>query len=498
MRRSTLDALARVAVAATVAGGLLAAADRTNIRIDLAGSGAATTASRSLVTAVELPCPGTELGGVDGVEDLPTTAQVVAEAAPTQALGGLAGRLPAAGSLIARDLSGATPRDVAATSREGRLTATLTTPDPLLVLGGGALAPGVVTSAESLLDTDRVHGLMGLACVPPSAESWLFGGAAEPGHQERVLLVNTGANPVTVDLEILGRSGPIEAPAAAGLVVPAGGRTTFLLDAVAGGERAPVVHVRTRGGYVQATLNDYWLDGTTPRGVDDVGGAAPPSVHQVIPAVPGGLRGSVRVTAVGEQDALVQVRVITADGRVALPAAAGVAQVPAGAVREVAFSALPGDAVALDVTSDQPIVAAASTVVSANGVRDFAWSPSTRAIGGLAGTAYPVDSPGHRVRRTLSLTATAAPATAQVVLVGASGVVTERSVEVAGDSVVNISLDGTRAVWVRRSGGRGELRAGMVSAVGDRGRDGIAARPLTTSRVAAHDLDVIAWDDQTP
>ncbi len=222
-----------------------------------------------------------------------------------------------------------------------------------------------------------------------------------------------------------------------------------------------------------------------------------PSVHQVIPAVPGGLRGSVRVTAVGEQDALVQVRVITADGRVALAAAAGVAQVPAGAVRD-ASSALPGDAVALDVTSDQPIVAAASTVVSANGVRDFAWSPSTRAIGGLAGTAYPVDSPGHRVRRTLSLTATAAPATAQVVLVGASGVVTERSVEVAGDSVVNISLDGTRAVWVRRSGGRGELRAGMVSAVGDRGRDGIAARPLTTSRVAAHDLDVIAWDDQTP
>ncbi len=138
MRRSTLDALARVAVAVTVAGGLLAAADRTNIRIDLAGSGAATTASRSLVTAVERPCPGTELGGVDGVEDLPTTAQVAAEAAPTQALGGLAARLPAAGSLIARDLSGATPRGVAATSREGRLTATLTTPDPLLVLGGGA------------------------------------------------------------------------------------------------------------------------------------------------------------------------------------------------------------------------------------------------------------------------------------------------------------------------------------------------------------------------
>ena len=126
----------------------------------------------------------------------------------------------------------------------------------------------------------------------PAAESWLIGGAEAPGRQERILLVNSGANPVTVDLDVFGRTGQIAAPAAQGITVPAQGRTTFLLDAVAGSEAAPLVRVRTRGGLVQALLNDSWLDGITPRGVENVGATAAPALRQVLPAVPGGLAGS--------------------------------------------------------------------------------------------------------------------------------------------------------------------------------------------------------------
>lgn len=489
MTRLQTDALLRGAVTLALASALTLAAGRSDTRLDVAESttpGAAATSADS----AQLICPGTELAGVSGVADIDTSTQVVADFAPDVALG--AAVVSGPGSLAGRDLSDGAPLGVATSKRQTAFGVELTSPFPLRLVASGSLAPGLTASSESLVDTAVARGLMGVACGMPAAESWLIGGAEAPGRQERILLVNSGANPVTVDLDVFGRTGQIAAPAAQGITVPAQGRTTFLLDAVAGSEAAPLVRVRTRGGLVQALLNDSWLDGITPRGVENVGATAAPALRQVLPAVPGGLAGRVRVAAVGDEPAVVSVRVLTSKGPVVLPKGSGVATLANGESRDFPFGALTGDALAIEVTADHPIVAAALTEVVAKGVRDFAWSPAAPAGAGLVGTAYPVGKGGDdRIRRTLSLVATGGAARARVVFVGTSGVVSQGTVALAADSSAAVSLDGTRAVWVLRSSGPGELRAGLISATGEGATRSIAARPLAKSRVSAQDIAVV-------
>ena len=97
------------------------------------------------------------------------------------------------------------------------------------------------------------------------------------------MLTNPGANPVTADVTVLGATGPLGDPVVE--TVAPGARVSVLLDARYGAEERPVVHVRSDGGGIQATLTDTWVDGSDALGAETTVAAATPATVQVVPGV---------------------------------------------------------------------------------------------------------------------------------------------------------------------------------------------------------------------
>ena len=131
---------------------------------------------------------------------------------------------------------------------------------------------------------------------------------------------------------MLGEDGPVARTTGSTVALAAHSRTVLLLDALAPGVKAPVVHVRSSGGSVGAVLNDSWLDGRRRCGSDDVVAALPPAKRVLVPGVRvQGAGALVRVAVPGAAEAVVQVRVIGEKGDVDL-GDAGVVRVAAGIV----------------------------------------------------------------------------------------------------------------------------------------------------------------------
>lgn len=402
---------------------------------------------RTPVTAASLTCPGPELVGLSGAKDVVGTGGVLVAAPP---LGGSpttgasvrigADALPAAsdGTVLRTDLTGDTLVTASATE---------------------AAAPGLVAAQSWTLDATDVRGLVSVACERPSSDFWLVAGGNEPGRQERIVLANPGANEVVADVVVHSTDGPVESPTGRGLVVPARGRAEVLLDAIAQGRPATVVHVSATGGSVVGVVNDTWLDGTIPLGSATAAAAAAPATTQVIPMVriPAATAGDsrLRVGVPGDRSAVVQVRVLTAQGPKPLPD--GVLNVAAGATTEVPLSAFAGQDVAIEVTADVPIVSGARTLVRQSGrPGDLAWAGAALPVTGLSGVPLP-DAEG--LTSDLGLLATGTAASVEVVTVRLDGTSATSRVDLPADRFVRVRLDGTQAVWVRTSEGAGPIHA---------------------------------------
>lgn len=458
-----------------------------------------------------LPCSGQELSGTVGVPDIPTTGSVSLAAPPPALLqaarsessgaanaagagaagsagagaAGAAGSANAAGSAKVAGsvdatgsrngagsesalsiLVGGRPATGAARSTSPLTPATAALPAgaaTVVARGDGELAPAATAAQEWRSDSDTLRGLAGSACVTPASEHWLIAGGGAAGRQERLVLTNPGANEVSVGIEVLGAKGPVESATERRVVVPGSGRAAVLVDAIAGSEPTPVVHLVVTGGTVAATLTDTWLDGAVPQGAETVGPAAQPAVRQVIPVTRRPLSGALRIAVPGDTQAVVSARLITPQGPRPL-AGGGVHRVQAGSVLELPLAAAV-QVQAIEVRSDVPVVAAAMSRVGAqDGVGELAWSAGAPAITTLAGAAFPAgeDAP----RRALSLVASGGAVTADVAVV-ASGRVTTTRVRIGADTLVVHGVGSPSAVWVRPVDGPGQLRAGVLSESGE-------------------------------
>ncbi len=479
----------RSLVAAGCAAGLVYATTVVSAGADLGPAATAVTGpgtSDEAARDVTLSCPGPELSGVAGVSDISVTGTVSAAAAPTQALSGLVlptgdGRLVVGAPSGSGDRPSGTPPTRGTTVSEP-LPGSAT---PVQVRASGPLAAGVAGEQEWSADTKELRGLVTTPCTSARADSWLLGGGGSPGRQERLVLVNPGANEVVVGLSLHGRTGPIASPTGTGITVPAHGRAVVLLDALAGTEEMPAVHVQASGGTVAAFLDDVWLDGSVPAGADTTPRAAAPSTTQVIPATALAGSGVLRVVVPGRREAVVRVRLIGADGGLPLPGGGdGVTRVGGGAVAELSLAKVPEGTYAVEVTADVPVVAAAFTQRRAGSdPGDFAWTPSTSAISGTAGAALaPVA--GASTTRTLTLVATDGPVTADVVTTGA-GTPRTKQVDVPEDTVVSVPLGGADAVWVTGAAGDGQLRGAVTSTIGTGAEQLISSIPLLDAVLTA-------------
>jgi hypothetical protein len=463
-----MRSLVRVVIVLALGTGLvLGARQLPDLRYRAAGvtanaDGTATGVSSAAkpVTRSALVCPGPETVGVKGVDAktavAPTTIRVAAP--PTDLLSGTLG--PAAstsssGSVEASVIGGsgkAAALGFTSLVAPGTASAQTSTARSLLLTGQGALAPGLAAAQTTLVTTGDQRGLSMSACQAPSAETWLVGGGGEAGRRGRVVLTNPSPSGVTVDLQVFGAKGPVHSAAARGIVVGAHQRTVVLLDAIAPGEKSPVVHVVASGGLVSASLNDSWLDGTTPVGADDVVGTAP-SGRLVIPGVlasgPDG--GTTLRIAATDRQAVVRVRLLGADGPTAAPVNNGVVRVGAHRVKDIDLSAVPPGFYGIELNSDRPVVAGAELrppAGASSSKRDLMWTSAQPAITDLAG--FPLGDNVAPWAKGIALTAPSQDASLDLVFVAADGTPTTEPVTVAAGTTKTLALSKPAAsIWLQ-------------------------------------------------
>lgn len=459
------------------------------------------------ISQAQAICPGPEALGIAGLRDsLAQVVAVTAAAAPEAALPAGLAIGQSAGTLRLSGLpAGGTWADPV-TVRGQTTSATISTAQSALAAGDGAMAPGTVATQRSWVRSGDNRGLVTAACMPAAASSWLIAGGGDPGRRERLVLTNPGPNPVTVDLTVLGVNGPIQSPNGHGLVVGPHARTVILLDAIAGSEPSPVVHVVVQGGEVAAVLSDAWLDGVVPRGGDDTAPVAAPAREQVMAGVAIEGRATLRIAVPGDGEAVVEARVLTASGPKPLDAN-GVTRLAAHSTKDIDLSALPPDAYAVQVRADVPVVAAAMVDrrPAPGAPSDLAWSGASAPITTLAGMALgakalsgkavgdkAVGGPGGTgLMGRLDLAATYDPASVQVTTVDAAGQASSKEVAIGADSVSSLALDGATSVWVTPL--TGVVRAAVLTWVTDAGGTLVSVTPmsdltLTTTSVRLREL----------
>jgi len=428
--------------------------------------GPAAAASAQLVTQAQAICPGSEALGIADLKDSRVQiTSVTAVAAPAEALPSGLAAAQTPGSLTIAGLPAGGTWAAPVTVRGRTISGEISTAQSALVAGTGAMAPGSVATQRSRVTTGDDRGLVTSACMPAAASSWLIAGGPDPGRRERLVLTNPGPNAVTVDVVVLGAKGPVQSPNGHGLVVGPHSRTVMLLNVIAGSEPSPVVHVSVQGGEVAAVLNDTWLDGVVPRGGDDAVPVAAPAREQVIAGVAIDGRATLRIAVPGDNEGVVEARVLTLSGPKALPAD-GVTRVAAHSTRDIDLSALPPDAYAVQVRADVPVVAAAMVDrrLAPDATSDLAWAAASAPVKTLAGIALPgPDAPGTFAR--LDLAATDNPASVVVTTVDVDGQVITKEVAVGANSVFSLAVDGATSVWVTPRSG--VVRAAVVTGFKD-------------------------------
>jgi hypothetical protein len=494
--------IARAALVGVAGAALVLGATRLDGTVDLGPTSATAVSDQSQkpttvpVAQTGLLCPGPERLGVSGGLKATQRVTALAAAAPDAALPAEA-RSSAEGTLRAHKISDsgqskAHARESKGQGTSGRSTSSLDldAAGGVLFLAGGDFAPGAAAMQYSLVREGDGRALTTVACGQPQAHSWLVAGGAQAGRLERVVLVNPAANAVTVDLQVLGAHGKVASESGRGVVVPPRGRTAVLLDSIAGLEKTPVVQVTAHGGEVYAAINDTWLDGVVARGGDTARATAAPSREQVIAGVSVDGSASLRVAVPGDAQAVVQTRVLTTEGPRRVKH--DVVRVGGHSARDIDLSDLPAGTYAIQVRADVPVVAAATVEHGRSTgskskldrkATDLAWTPSSAAVEGLAGTPLP-PAGRHGLTNALTLTSTGAKAPVSVTTVDANGKATTRRFVLAADAVRSVPLESATSVWV---GTDADSVHAAVLTTAEAEDDGplVAALPLVSSPLVA-------------
>ena len=493
VRRVNFAGLTRVVLVAGAGVGLVWVATNRPLTVDLvaaSGQEQAPLVGTALATRINQTCPGPELAGIPGIPDAAVPSSITAAAGPADLLPVPArgrGRLLAttgSTTLLTLDerpgsASAVVPAKPAAGAAAGDGTASGV--GPVVLSGEGPMAPAVAGTQEWRTDSKDLRGLVTTPCGAGASDLWLIAGGAGPGRQERLILTNPGANPVTTDVTVHGAAGQLGDPVVE--TVAPGGRVSLLLDAKYATEERPAVHVRSDGGGVQATLTDTWVNGSNALGAETTVAAAAPATVQVLPGVVVDATGgtSVRVVAPGDQDAVVRISLLNRNGLVPWTGES-VLSVPAHSVGELPLAGLAAGTYALAVRSDAPVVASAFVRVGNGKVPgEIAWSPGATGVESLGGAAF---APVRSVDRTLQLVSTGGNSTAEVITVVGGAPVT-RQLDLLEDRVASVSLDDASSVWVCRVTGSGELRGTVISSSGTGAARMLSSMPLQESVVTS-------------
>lgn len=348
-----------------------------------------------------------------------------------------------------------------------------------------------------------LSGLAAANCQAPGNDMWIIGARTTVGATAVLRLTNPSESAATVDLELYGAKGRVEGTGTRGILVPPGETKAIVLAGLAANEPGVAVHVRSSGGPVTALVQQSILRGLTPGGVELIQPGAAAAPQQIIsgvriqdPAATKKLTGQrgyesaapvLQVAVPGSSNAVVSVRVLGADGDVAL-AGGGVFTVPAGTVGQLPLDSLPEGTYALEVTADVSV--AAGTVTSRgskeNAPADLAVAPSGERLGNEHLAVLPADA-----ESVLSFSAPAGPAEVRLTGVQQDGTLgAEQIVAVASGSTVNVAASkigtGLAAVLVSTAGDAVYGAQVLTSATGD----GVSVVPLPKGNIGGTTVQV--------
>ncbi|MFJ4263294.1 DUF5719 family protein [Paenarthrobacter nicotinovorans] len=272
---------------------------------------------------------------------------------------------------------------------------------------GNEQATMAVNLGYSATDGD-LRGLASAQCQPPSNDSWLLGANTSVGRTAVLNLSNPSETPATVNLDLFGYEGQIQAPGARGLLVAPGTTRSLNLAGLAPGESQLAVHVRSTGGPVAGTIQQSVLRGLAPGGVEYLSPGDGPSNVQVMSGVDiqdaDGVKAlsaksgfadavpALQIAVPGSTDAVVQVSLYGANGERKLPNG-GVVTVKGGSVATMNLDGVPAGSYTVRASSDVSFVASTRVTrgAKAEDATDFAWSPASARLGSQHLVAVPRD-----------------------------------------------------------------------------------------------------------
>lgn len=488
---NAVSGLLRVLGLTLAAGGLVTGAAFSTASVRLAApherAGLPQT-STVLVSDATLLCPGQSRQGAEGLRDVGGSVRAAVAAPPAGLVPGAAagdpGRLEITGIPSGRTLISSTGG--------GRAVTAVVEPSPasdaVAVRATGSLAPGVVATQVWAHSGDDDHGLAVTPCAVPSADQWLVGGGGGPTRTERLVLTNSGANAVTVRLDVLGTSGRVAGSGDRSISIAPRSREVVSLDSVAPGEDAPAVHVVATGGMVSGVLVDSWIDGATARGTDDATRSVSPDTELVIPGVQVDGGALVRLVNPGAAEAVVQVRLMTSAGAVQ-PEPLRAVRVPPASTKDIPLTGLAKGTAGVHVRSDQPVTAGAwmerRAVAGTDRVGDFGWAPATPPVRALAGLVLQSRHAGG-LDADLALTSAGGGSATVTIVSGAT--TTSHVVRLRPDSAASLPLGRADQVWVAPTSG--DLHAAVSVTGGDARAPYLSVAALQSAPVTALSLPV--------
>lgn len=306
--------------------------------------------------------------------------------------------------------------------------------------------PELAASQTQTAKEDDVTGFAAAACGEASPDSWLVGGSASLGQTTLVMLANPSTVQATVDLTIYGESGKVAATGSTGIIVAPGAQRVIPLAGLAPSVAAPVIHVTTTGGKVLASLQQSYVNGIDPEGVELTGATNAPATKQVISGVAVRTLAAVQATSSSEgwSASLPAVRVLVPGTKAATVTVGATGEkgtaagnstavtVQPGVVTEIPLQNLADGDFTVTVDSTEPVLASARTTTTSGAGTDFAWFTASQALTGSFLIAVAAGS-----EPTLHLANTGASA-ASVTLTSSRGVETKTSIP--SQSAVGIPL----------------------------------------------------------
>lgn len=367
------------------------------------------------VTQAALGCPGTAAGARRISVASATVAGAVA-VSPGQAE---LAALPRGTGLVA--LAG--PDIPASISAPGG------NPDPVLAMGHGGWAAALLGGQVNRVGSGRATGLASVACAPARAQWWFIGGGAQLGRRDSLIVGNPADTPSRLDIELLGRDGPVVPVAGRGIEIGARSQVELRLDALAPDEDLLAINLKATAGQVTAALLQVAAEvNGSPRGSDFIGPSAEPQRDVVIAGIPGGAgRRTLVLANPGEAFATATVTAITTSGAQQLTDLATVAVPGRTVVRIDVTAGLAARPSTLRLQSDQPISGSLQAVWGSS-VRESLWLAGSPMVGGagsgantLAGAAAVPAGDGLQAQVTVVAPQQAAFGTLTIISTGDGG-----------------------------------------------------------------------------